>query len=479
MSAQIESLMNHQPAEKRDELLAMCERLFEISPDGFLFVNPDGRIAYINPAYCYQLDIKRSDAIGKPVVEVVKNTALVARMESRDFTVERNVLWATLPGQYKTKEPYVIVTRCVVPDKDGNILGAIGQIKFINETLRLADVLNDMRDELKFYKEELNRLGSDHYTFERIIGNSPQFSRVKALARKAAQNDFTVLLTGETGTGKEVFAHAIHYASPRRNRPFVRINCAAIPHELFESELFGYYEGAFTGAKKGGKKGKIELANGGTLFLDEIGDMPLSMQVKLLRVLQEREIEILGGEQTLPIDIRVIAATNKDLPQEIAQGRFREDLYYRLNVIPLDIPPLRQHKSDIPIFLDHFLREINQQYQTAAFFTREAVRALESYPWPGNVRELKNTVERSYTMADGGAIQETHLPPHIVTRIAFPSSSGPQTLAHAVQAVEKTFIQKALWQYNYNIRQTADHLGIHRSTLYNKMDFYGIKRKPG
>ena len=479
MSVRIEDLLHSLSTEKRNELLVLYERLFEISPDGFLFVDPEGKIVYINPAYCYQLDVKRSDAIGRPVTEVVKNTALVARMENRDFTVERNVLWETLPGQFKTKEPYVIVTRCVVPDKDGNILGAIGQVKFINETLKLADVLNNMSDELKFYKEELNRLGSDHYTFENIIGSSPELCRVKALARKAAQNDFTVLLTGETGTGKEVFAHAIHYASGRRNRPFVRINCAAIPHELFESELFGYFEGAFTGARKGGKKGKIELANGGTLFLDEIGDMPLSMQVKLLRVLQEREIEILGGEQTLPIDIRVIAATNKDLPQEISQGRFREDLYYRLNVISLDIPPMRQRKSDIQIFIDHFLREINQQYQTAASFSPEAIRALESYPWPGNVRELKNAVERSYTMADGGLIQETHLPPHIVTRVSCSLSSGPQTLAHAVQTVEKTFIQKALWQYHYNIKQTADHLGIHRSTLYNKMDYYGIKREPG
>ena len=431
MSVRIEDLLHSLSTEKRNELLVLYERLFEISPDGFLFVDPEGKIVYINPAYCYQLDVKRSDAIGRPVTEVVKNTALVARMENRDFTVERNVLWETLPGQFKTKEPYVIVTRCVVPDKDGNILGAIGQVKFINETLKLADVLNNMSDELKFYKEELNRLGSDHYTFEKIIGSSPELCRVKALARKAAQNDFTVLLTGETGT------------------------------------------------RKGGKKGKIELANGGTLFLDEIGDMPLSMQVKLLRVLQEREIEILGGEQTLPIDIRVIAATNKDLPQEISQGRFREDLYYRLNVISLDIPPMRQRKSDIQIFIDHFLREINQQYQTAASFSPEAIRALESYPWPGNVRELKNAVERSYTMADGGLIQETHLPPHIVTRVSCSLSSGPQTLAHAVQTVEKTFIQKALWQYHYNIKQTADHLGIHRSTLYNKMDYYGIKREPG
>lgn len=465
--------------EGLDTLLSLYEKIFEISPDGFLFVNPKGRIIYINPAYCYQLDIRRADAIGRPVVEVIQNTALVERMKSRDFTVERNVLWATLPGQFKSKEPYMIVTRCLVRSQRGDLLGAVGQIKFINETLKLAEILNNLKDELRFYQEELIRLGGSRYTFDNILGQSSEIQAVKDMARRAAQNDFTVLITGETGTGKEIFAHAIHYASRRRGRPFVRINCAAIPHGLFESELFGYSEGAFTGAKKGGKKGKIELANGGTLFLDEIGDMPLFMQVKLLRVLQEREIETLGGLETLPVDIRVIAATNKNLPQEIARGNFREDLYYRLNVISLGIPALRERRTDIPLFLNAFLKEVNEEYRTHVTLSPEAYRVLEDYHWPGNVRELKNTVERTYTMADGGIILETHLPPTILTHITFDQFSAQQSLAHVLQEVERTYLQKTLVQFHYNIKQAAHRLGIHRSTLYAKMDFYGIRRNDG
>lgn len=458
------------------DLIAIYEKIFEISPDGFVFVNTEGKIIYINPSYCHQLAVRREDALNKPVLEVIKNSILPELIKNEDDTEERNVFWSVVKGQYKTKEKYVIVTRCIVRNDKGIVIGAVGQVKFINETLRLAQTLNDLNDELNYYKEELHRLGGSKYSFENILGASKIIENIKKIAKKAAANDFTVLLTGETGTGKEIFANAIHYASRRKNKPLIRINCAAIPHDLFESELFGYVEGAFTGAKRGGKKGKMELANGGTLFLDEIGDMPMFMQVKLLRVLQERELERVGGEKTIPIDIRVIAATNKNLLDEIEQRRFRADLYYRLNVISIAIPPLRERREDIKIFICKFLETINRQYFTNVSLSQEAEETLTSYTWPGNVRELKNTIERAYTLSNNNIILNAHLPSHIFSKSKLKNTSNGQSLNEMMSLIEKELLIEAIEKNNKNMRKTAQSLGIHRSTLYKKIEQYEIKR---
>ncbi|MBC7104897.1 MAG: sigma 54-interacting transcriptional regulator, partial [Firmicutes bacterium] len=256
------------------------------------------------------------------------------------------------------------------------------------------------------------------YCFEDIVGASPGLLRAKELARRVAAGDATVLLVGESGSGKELFAHAIHDASPRREGPFIRVNCAGVPETLLESELFGYEEGAFTGARRGGKQGKFELAHGGTIFLDEVGDMSPAMQAKLLRVLQEGEIQKVGGTAPQRVDVRVVAATNADLRAKVARGEFREDLYYRLEVIKIEIPPLRERAGDVDLLIDHLLPLIAaRQGKNCARLDPDLRRCLNLYDWPGNVRELVNVLEGAVCLAPGPTIGWEDLPPHFADRL--------------------------------------------------------------
>ena len=464
--------------DKIREVLEIYRKIFEISPDGFLIVDKNARIIYINPTYCYHLDIDEKSALGKPVLEVVKNSDLESMIKERTKIIEKNVIWPVFLGQYKTKEKYVVVSRCLVFDKRNNVIGAVGQVKFINDTIKLATAIETANEEVKYYKEYIDQIVDRKYTFRSILGVSQKIEEIKKLAQMASSNDFTVCITGESGTGKELFANAIHYASARRHRPLIKINCAAIPDELFESELFGYSEGAFTGAKKGGKKGKIFLANGGTLFLDEIGDLPLNMQAKLLRVLQEREIEVLGGEKSIPIDIRVITATNKNLLDEVKNNHFRSDLYYRINVIQIRLPALRERPEDIMVYAEKFLQEINLEYNTHVGLSARAKKVLEEYSWPGNVRELRNIIERAYTLSGGNnLITENNLPVNMLDRNRLKSRSEGQSLGFMLGEFEKEIIADTLVKNSYNIRKTAMELDISRSTLYSKMAQYSIEKK--
>lgn len=316
--------------------------------------------------------------------------------------------------------------------------------------------------------------GTARYYLEDIIGQHESIEQKKTLVRKAARTTSTVLITGESGTGKELFAHAIHNLSPRRKEPFVRVNCAAVPETLLESELFGYAEGAFTGARKEGKPGKFELANQGTLFLDEIGDMSLAMQTKLLRVLQEKEIERIGATHTTRVNVRVIAATNQDLKRLIARGQFREDLYFRLNVLVLDIPPLRERKTDIADISKALLYRLNQELHTDVYgISPEVLDRLGNYTWPGNIRELENILERAINICDGSTIQAEHLPEYITNNSA-PSFVPVGSLEEQMAEHEKLIIRQTLQQCKGNRTQTARVLGIHRSVLYRKMHRYNI-----
>jgi transcriptional regulator with PAS, ATPase and Fis domain len=309
-----------------------------------------------------------------------------------------------------------------------------------------------------------------------MIGGSSPFTEAIRIAKRAAKSDMSVLLTGETGTGKEVFANAIHYASGRKNKPIIRINCAAIPAELMESELFGYAEGSFTGAVKGGRKGKFELANGGTVFLDEIGDMPLTMQAKLLRVLQEKELEKVGSSETIPIDVRILSATNKNLEDMVRNGTFREDLYYRLNVIRIDIPPLRERIDDLGLFVESFLSDLNDKYETEVKISEDALKVLKQYKWPGNIRELKNVIDRSYSLVDSDIITVNELPKSILVKNKLPFlMNAGKTLPDLVDAFEKEILVSYLEKNNFNCVKTAEELGIHRATLYNKLEKLNIR----
>jgi transcriptional regulator with PAS, ATPase and Fis domain len=322
-------------------------------------------------------------------------------------------------------------------------------------------------------KEKTER--SSRYYLDSIVGNNKSIIEQKYLATRAARTVSTVLITGESGTGKEIFAHAIHNISPRRKGPFVKVNCAAVPETLLESELFGYAEGAFTGALKEGKPGKFELANHGTIFLDEIADMSLSMQAKLLRVLQEKEVERVGSVRTTRVDVRIIAASNQDLNQLVAENKFREDLFYRLNVIILNLSPLRERTEDIPLISNELLKRLNRQLGTKVeSITDEVLHCFGNYRWPGNIRELENTIERAINFCDGNTINIEHIPEHICSQKAPLPAITAGTLEKSLQQFEKTLIINTLQVCDGNRSKTAKALNIHRSVLYRKMNKYNI-----
>ncbi len=318
-------------------------------------------------------------------------------------------------------------------------------------------------------------------TFDAIIGSSEALNRVKEMAYKVALQGSTVLIDGESGTGKELFARAIHSASKRANAPFVTVNCAAIPDTLLESELFGYEEGAFTGARRGGKAGKFQLADGGTLFLDEIGDMPLHLQAKLLRVLQEQVIDPIGGIHPIKIDVRVIAATHQNLEEKVLEGAFRQDLYYRLNVIPLSVPPLRARTTDIEVLVRHFIRVCNAKLEKSVTDVHPAcLDKFKHYPWPGNVRELMNVVEYAVNMCEGDEMYCTHLPRHFQSHFEKRTSDGDTTEAappQTLETIEREAIRRTLALYasdKSGVEKAAKALGIGRATLYRKIKSYEL-----
>ena len=459
------------------DLLLSFYGCIENSDDGFLVVDPEGNIAYINKAYCEYINIGQEDVLGKPVLDYIDTSRLPDAAKDPFYATEKGVLHKVSALQYRDREQYCIVNRSNI-SKDDHPISGVGQIKFVRSTLKLSSAISAVYDELSYYKEELQRLAAERYSFQSILGDSNEMRRVKELALRSAGNDFPVLITGETGTGKEVFASAIHYASGRKSKPFIRINCAAIPSELLESELFGFDDGSFTGARKGGKKGKFELANGGTLFLDEIGDMPLVMQAKMLRVLQEGEVEHVGGGNPIPIDVRIIAATNKNLEQEIKAKHFRSDLFFRLNVISITLPPLRTHSSDVNVLIDAFLSELNEKYHTEVYFSPEVRKKFQQYAWPGNVRELKNMTERCYATRSGSIITSVSLPMDIRGTFSVPEvTDDSHALDTVMSYLEREVLVAAIQHHHGNLRKTAESLGIHRVTLYKKMEKHGITRE--
>ncbi len=326
---------------------------------------------------------------------------------------------------------------------------------------------------LKRQNRELLKQLKQKYSFENIIGKSPAMKKVFETIELVAPSRANVLIYGESGTGKEMIADAIHHNSPRRDKPYIKVHCAAIPETLLESELFGHEKGAFTGAIAR-KRGRFELANGGTIFLDEIGELSLQMQVKLLRVVQEREFVRVGGEESIKVDVRIISATNKDLREEVKKGNFREDLYYRLNVVSIFVPPLRERKDDIPLlvhkFIEEFSRENNKEIEG---ITNGALQALMSYNWPGNVRELRNVIESVVVLTKNKVITEEDLPPYILSKEEESYLKLPAGIS--LQEAEKRLIQFTLENTGGNKTKASEILKIGRKTLHRKIDEYGLK----
>lgn len=341
---------------------------------------------------------------------------------------------------------------------------------------RLKIIIDNAMQVCKLDQEirELKRDIARIFTIDQIITVNKKMQDVLGLVRKAALHDITVLITGESGTGKEMIAKAIHYESPRRKGPFVPIDCASLPETLIESELFGYERGAFTGADKE-KPGKFELANHGTIFLDEIGNLSDNLQIKLLRILQERELVRLGGKKTIPVDVRVVTATNKDLGELVKKGRFRDDLYYRINVFPIKIPNLRERRDDIVPLSKHFLERFNKEFsRSIEGITPPAVEVLCRYTWPGNIRELENVIKSAVILADDW-IEPEHLTGLLKSEEKITAVDSEDKLKDVTKKVEKEMIEKVLSECRYNKRKTAQQLGIDYKTLYNKMKEYGIK----
>ncbi len=454
--------------EAKDDL-NLLDTILNDAYEAIVIVDKEGRITKFNEAYEEFLGVKEEDVLGKHVTEVIENT----RMHIVCKTGEKEM------GRVQHIEGNDMICNRIPFEKNGEVVGGIGKVLFkdVKELKHLARRLEVLEDRLRHYKKEVKRLQEAKYSFENIITKNAKMKHLKKIARKAADSNSTVLIQGESGTGKELFAHAIHKASYRKYGSFVRVNCAAIPKDLLESELFGYEEGAFTGAKKEGKPGKFEMADGGTIFLDEISLLPQEMQAKLLRVLQEQEYERIGGTETKELDCRVIAASNDNLEQRIKDGKFRKDLYYRLNVIRIEIPPLRDRKDDISLLTESILTELAKELDIKRKdISKSALNILQSYDWPGNVRELKNILERAINISSSDEILTEHLPDVIYQEVEIPSDKEPDMfdLKSKIADLEKETIKRALEYTDGNKSKSAEILGIHRTSLYNKLERYNI-----
>ena len=443
--------------------MELYELILDNIYNGVLITDAQGYVIYMNRPYGEFLGLDPQAQVGRHCTEVLEFSRM--HIVAQTGRAELNqAQW--INGQN------MVVQRIPIR-KDDQVVAVYGQVMFKNarEVGDLAARLSLLQSKVEMYKQELIHLRATRYTFESIVGVTPAILDLKKTARRAAHGDAAVLISGESGTGKELFAQAIHQASPRCVHPFVRINCAAIPHDLLESELFGYASGAFTGASAKGKPGKFELAHQGTIFLDEIGELPLEMQPKLLEALEEKAFERVGGTTVIQSDFRLIAATNQNLETLIEKNRFRADLYYRLNVIPIQIPPLRERTADIPLLARHILDQLTQESaRPPVTLSGEAEHLLNAYRWPGNVRELVNAMERILLTLEGRTIQAQHLPLHLQgTPKAVNSRFGTRNLKQVLERTEAELIQAVLSDAGGNKVEAARQLGIHRTHLYKKL----------
>ncbi|WP_017435227.1 sigma-54 interaction domain-containing protein [Saccharococcus caldoxylosilyticus] len=452
------------------EMRMMLEAIIHSSEEAISVVDEHGNGILINPAYTRITGLSEEEVIGKPA------TADIAEGESMHMQVlktRRPVRGVRMKVGPKNRDVVVNVAPIIV---DGVLKGSVGVIHDVSEIQRLTAELNRARQIIRTLEAK--------YSFADIIGTSEEIKVAIEQAKVAAKTPATILLRGESGTGKELFAHAIHNASDRKYNKFIRVNCAAISETLLESELFGYEEGAFSGAKRGGKRGLFEEANNGSIFLDEIGELSANTQAKLLRVLQEGEIVRVGGTKPIPINVRVIAATNVNLEKAIAEGTFREDLYYRLNRMPIYIPPLRARKEDIPALCQHLIQKLNQDYgRNVEGVTPAALDRLLAYDWPGNVRELENVLGRAmiFMKFNEVMIDVHHIPPLDISRADSPFRKNEKELEirpleEMVEQYEAGIIEQALRKYNNNKTATARALGISIRNLYYKLEKYGIDK---
>lgn len=460
----------------------LLKTIFANNQEGLLVIDSNGLVTQITMSLAEVLHQVPSEIVGHPLVEVSRHGSfkkLVRVLQSGQPE----------PGCLETLDGRCALVHYLPVIEEQRVLGAAAHVTFLN---CFSSECATLAGQYQSKKRPARSTGAVQYTVENIVGTSPQLIDLKETILKVAPRNSTILITGESGTGKELFAQSIHAASLRRSGPFIKINCAAIPDTLLESEFFGYEEGAFTGSRKGGQVGKLELAHGGTVFLDEIGELSFNLQAKLLRFIQDREIQKLGSGRTLVSDVRIVAATNVNLDQLVKYKKFREDLYYRLNVVNIHIPPLRERREDIPALVDCFIQKFNRLFRMQVGGVAPEVQAVfQRYSWPGNVRELENVIERAFNVLEGDRITLAHLPAHLTALsaefgvdeehvgeeknngIASALLSG-QGLDQILEQSEKMIIMQALMLCKGNKARAASMLNISRPGLYKKLLKYGL-----
>ncbi len=449
---------------------AFFNTLLDTVNEAVTVVTENGSVSHWNLAAQEMYGIPGQAIIGKPIAGFFVREDLATLKMLDEGRPIRQSYHRPRPGTH------VLINASPVLCQ-GKVVGAISSEQDITQVVRLNEELSHASSQLRDLKQ---KIGPADDPFNRIIGRGSTIHRTIALARKVAASEATVLITGESGVGKELFAQAIHASGPRADKPFIAINCGAIPNALFESELFGYQGGAFTGAERRGKQGTLELAHGGTLFLDEVGELPVELQVKLLRVLQDKCFYRVGGTEPVTVNTRIIAATNRDLDKMIRRGEFREDLYYRLNVIALEVPPLRERTEDVPELMQILLQEFALKYnKPLPALDPELIVTLLGYPWPGNVRELRNVAERLVILAEEAPLDSQFLPPALqrpksLALVPPPVSQPNVPTANQNLPVEVTQILQVLEQTKGNKAAAAKQLGLSRGTLYYRLNRYGL-----
>lgn len=454
------------------------EMMLECIP-GLLCIDNDGKITYVNEKMLKYKNCTSEQMIGKHIKKFFPYTHMIENMENERDTI------AFYQGNVTSKDDVEASVHYVLR-KDGKRVGLMTYDIFqeLKEFEQFVRMYGELDDKIKYYREELKEYRMTKYSIEDIVGQSEQIKKLKTEIKNAAKTSSTVLITGETGTGKELVAHSIHDLSKRRSNKFVKLNITNLPPSLIESELFGYEAGSFTGAVKSGKKGRFEEADNGTLFIDEIETLPLEMQPKLLRVLQEREIERIGNNESIQINVRIISATNEKLEELVKERKFRKDLFYRLEVVRINVPSLRERKEDIRLLAEHFIREYNMTLGTnVTGITDAAVVKLESYDWPGNVRELKNVIERAMGAANNNLVDSNSIQIASIVddsalgrggTAAVPHSyfdfEGESPIEEAKRQAEIAVITEALARAEGNKKRAAEMLKIARPLLYQKMD---------
>jgi len=454
--------------------LIELDSIIECSYDGIYITDGDANTIKVNNAYERITGLKKVDVIGKNMRDLerdgfISQSATLLVLSSRKTT--------TIQQEFSTGVK-VLVSSTPIFDENKKIIMVVTNVRDVTQLNNLKELVQKNKEITQKYVSEIEEMRTQLLNNTEIVAEDPKTIEIIQLSHRIAKVDTTILMLGETGVGKDEIAKYIHKVSNRNGQQFIKVNCGAVPISLIESEFFGYEKGAFTGASKEGKVGLFELASGGTIFLDEVGEIPMDMQVKLLRVLQEKEIVRVGGTKPLKIDVRVLAATNRDLEKMIVDGKFREDLYYRLNVVPLFIPPLRERKQDILPLINFFLKQLNKKYNFNKILVPEALNCLYEYSWPGNVRELKNIVERVVIMSEDDKITKSDLPISIIDlsgiEVVLNSFDEGITLKETLDGIEEKLIKRAFDKYG-NVRAAAKSLGIDPSTFVRKRQKYTEK----